>query len=85
MVQVINNQVIQTYLPLIGILSDGRCVSNYNLLPMDTLTEEGWLPLIEDKPIYNQEMQYLQHSEYIITTTNVTEKFVVVDIPIDAK
>lgn len=82
MVQVINNQVVQTHLPLTGELKDDRCVSNYNLLPTDILKTEGWVPLEQTIPIYNQETQYLQHDKYTILANKVVETFIVKDIPI---
>lgn len=38
-------------LPSSAQLSDGRWVSNFHLLPHETLVSEGWLPLDEVKPL----------------------------------
>lgn len=45
-----NGEVTKTKLPKTGVLSDGRTVSNYHLLPHDILLAEGWLPLIDEMP-----------------------------------
>jgi len=47
---VVDNEVVRTRLPKTGVLSDGRTVSNYHLLPHDILLAEGWLPLIDEMP-----------------------------------
>lgn len=52
-----NGQVV--YVPTSGVLQDGRTVSNYHLLPEETLLVEGWLPCEEIKPEYDAETQYL--------------------------
>ena len=54
-----NGQVTQAHLPTSGILQDGRTVSNYHLLPDETLLAEGWLPCEEVKPDYDEATQYL--------------------------
>ena len=57
--KVVNGQVTQAHLPTSGILQDGRTVSNYHLLPDETLLAEGWLPCEEVKPEYDEATQYL--------------------------
>lgn len=37
-------------LPTAGVLSDGRSVSGYDLLPPATLKAEGWLPVVDSPP-----------------------------------
>ena len=54
-----NGQVIQIGLPLTGTLKDGSTVSGYNFLPESVLIAEGWLPLVDNRPEYNPETQYL--------------------------
>lgn len=61
-------------LPITGVLADGRTVSNYNLLPIKTLTVEGWLPCEEVKPTYDETVQMLvidtvvkQRSKIVVT------------------
>jgi len=76
-----NNQVTQAYLPTSGTLSDGRSVSNYNLLPEETLLAEGWLPLIENKPEYDPDMQELQLTGYTIEAAQVTANYEAVTLP----
>lgn len=45
-----NNVVVQVGLPKTGTLKNGSTVSNYHLLPHETLLAEGWLPLTDDPP-----------------------------------
>lgn len=49
-VQVVNGEVVDTAIPESGVLADGRPVSNYHLLPEETLEDEGWIPVVEDSP-----------------------------------
>ena len=49
--KVVNGQVTRAHLPTSGILQDGRTVSNYHLLPDETLLAEGWLPC--EEVLYN--------------------------------
>jgi hypothetical protein len=67
-----NENVIQIGLPHSGTLTDGRCVSNYHLLPKEILLAENWLPCEEIKPEYNEVTQIL-----VIDTTQVLEDKVV--------
>lgn len=46
-------------LPTSGQLSDGTWVSNYDKLPIDVLLKEGWLPLEEVKPEFDELTQML--------------------------
>jgi hypothetical protein len=79
MVQVINGQVMQDVLPQSGILSDGRSVSNYDLLPLNTLKTEGWLPCEENKPVYDKLTQYLVIDNYEVLSDKVIVNFKVVN------
>jgi hypothetical protein len=55
----IENDKTDIGLPHSGVLSDGRTVSNYHLLPQEILTSEGWLPVEEVKPVYDESTQKL--------------------------
>ena len=83
MVKIQNGQVTQTSLPTSGILSNGRSVSNYNLLPEETLLTEGWLPLIENKPVYEPATQELSLTGYTIEAAQVTANYTAVTLPTD--
>jgi hypothetical protein len=76
-----NGQVIQVGLPSSGILSDGRSVSNYNLLPESVLLSEGWLPLELNEPEYNPATQELQLIDYTIEAARVIANYEAVNIP----
>ena len=60
MIQVIEGKIKQYDLPKgVGSLLDGSTVSGYHLLDEDTLIDEGWLPLEDIPPEYDEETQYL--------------------------
>lgn len=73
----------ELFLPHSGTLSDGRTVSNYHLLPVETLTAEGWKPIEEVKPTYDEATQYLEVDTAIDAGDKITVTYVVVDIPAD--
>lgn len=81
MIQVINNEITQTRLPKTGTLSDGRTVSGYHLLDADILKAEGWLPLEDIQPDYDEETQYLVNDGYEILEDKVIKKYRIEDIP----
>ena len=81
MIQVIDGKIKQHQLPKVGTLSDGRTVSGYHLLDEDTLKEEGWLPLEDIQPDYDEETQYLIQDGYEILEDKVIKKYKVEDIP----
>lgn len=81
MIQVINGEIKQYQLPKTGTLKDGRTVSGYHLLDEETLKEEGWLPLEDVKPEYDNETQYLVSDGYEILKDKVIKKYKVEDIP----
>mgnify|MGYP001047545328 FL=1 len=74
-------EVIEKPLPKTGTLKDGRTVSGYDLLPEETLIQEGWLPLIEQKPEYDEETQLLQFDKYIIEEDKVIAVYTAIDVP----
>lgn len=57
----------QLTLPSTGQLSDGRWVSNYNLLPDDILRAEGWKELVEVKPSFDDTTHYLVQDSVVET------------------
>lgn len=77
-----NNQVTSINLPTTGVLKDGSTVSGYNLLDAETLKREGWLPLTEDKPIYDETTQYLAFDQYVISADTVVAQYKVADIEV---
>lgn len=83
-----NGQVTQIGLPSTGILQDGSTVSGYNFLPESALIAEGWLPLVDNRPEYNPETEYLEHAGYTVSETEVVVNYTVrqiqiVDDPVD--
>lgn len=76
-----NGQVTQVDLPTIGILTQGEnagcTVSGYNLLSADVLKAEGWLPLVDNPPEYNQDTEYLGHGGYTAQADKVIANYVV--------
>lgn len=81
MIQVIDGKIKQYKLPSTGTLKDGRTVSGYHLLDAETLKQEGWLPLEDITPKYNNETQYLIHDGYKVFEDKVVKLYVVKDIP----
>ena len=75
MIQVIDGKIKQYDLPKVGSLLDGRTVSGYHLLDEDTLIDEGWLPLEDIPPEYDEETQYLVNDGYEILEDKVIKKY----------
>ena len=80
MIRVIDGEITQYNLPKVGTLKDGKSVSGYHLLDEDTLIDEGWLPLEDVKPDYDEETQYLVTDDYEILEDKVIKKYRVEDI-----
>lgn len=70
-----NGQVTQVGLPSTGTLKDGSTVAGYDLLPENVLLAEGWLPLVDNRPEYNPETEYLEHAGYTVGETEVTVNY----------
>ena len=81
MIQVINGEVKQYSLPKVGILSTGESVSGYHLLDEEILLDEGWLPLEDVEPEYDEETQYLVQDGYEILEDKVIKKYRIEEIP----
>ena len=81
MIQVIEGKIKQYSLPKTGTLSTGETVSGYHLLDDDILLDEGWLPLEDVKPEYDEETQYLVQDGYEILEDKVIKKYRIEDIP----
>lgn len=74
---------LQTYLPYAAQLSNGTWVSNYHLLPEETLRQEGWLPLIDEQPTYNPETHYLQFIDAVEQNGSIVMNYEVRELPPD--
>jgi len=81
MIQVIEGKIKQYSLPKTGVLKDGRTVSGYHLLDENILRDEGWLPLEDNPPEYDEETQYLVNDGYEILEDKVIKKYRIEDIP----
>ena len=81
MIQVIDGEIKQYQLPQTGTLKDGSTVSGYHLLDDDILRDEGWLPLEDVKPEYDEETQYLVNDGYEILEDKVIKKYRIEEIP----
>ncbi len=81
MIQVIDNEIVKHSLPKSGRLSTGETVSGYHLLDEETLRQEGWLPLEDIRPEYDNETHYLQPSGYDIQEDKVVRLYEMVEIP----
>lgn len=81
MIQVIDNEIKQYNLPKTGTLKDGSTVSGYHLLDEEILLDEGWLPLEDNPPEYDEETQYLVTDDYEILEDKVIKRYMIEDIP----
>ena len=81
LVQVINGKIAQYSLPKTGTLKDGSTVSGYHLLDEEILVDEGWLPLEDVEPEYDEETQYLVQDGYEILEDKVIKKYRIEEIP----
>jgi len=81
MIQVINGEIKQYSLPKTGTLKDGRTVSGYHLLDEEVLLDEGWLPLEDIQPEYDENTQYLTNDGYEILEDKVIKKYRIEEIP----
>ena len=75
-----NGHVTQVGLPSTGTLTDGSTVSGYNFLPESVLLDEGWLPLVDNPPEYNQETEYLEHAGYTVGEDEVVANYTIKQI-----
>lgn len=57
-------------------MSDGTSVSCYDNLPLAILKSEGWLPLEDNPPNYEQEKEYLV-PEFIIYKDKVVKEYII--------
>lgn len=83
MIQVINGEITLEQLPLVHQLSTGEMVSNYLKLPKETLEEEGWLPLEDNPPEYDEETEELIDEGYEILKDKAIKKYKVVEKTIE--
>ena len=81
LIQVINGKIAQYNLPKTGTLSTGETVSGYHLLDEEILLDEGWLPLEDVEPEYDEETQYLTNDGYEILEDKVIKKYRIEEIP----
>ena len=81
LVQVINGEITQYSLPKTGILKNGSTVSGYHLLDENILLDEGWLPLEDNPPEYDEETQYLANDGYEVLEDKVIKKYRIEEIP----
>lgn len=85
LVQVENGEIIQYNLPKVGVLKDGSTVSCYDILmksDLELAKQEGWIPLEDNQPTYNEETQYLVDDGYEILVDKVVKKYIVENVPI---
>ena len=81
MKQIKNNTIIKHSLPRTGKLSTGQTVSNYHLLPHETLKAEGWLPVVDNIPKYNPSTHYIKETTYTIGKDSVIKNYIIDAIP----
>jgi hypothetical protein len=81
LIQVINGKIAQYSLPKTGTLKNGSIVSGYHLLDEEVLLDEGWLPLEDNPPEHDEEIQYLVQDGYEILEDKVIKKYRIEEIP----
>jgi hypothetical protein len=81
LIQVINGKIAQYSLPKTGTLKNGSTVSGYHLLDEEVLLDEGWLPLEDNPPEHDEEIQYLVQDGYEILEDKVIKKYRIEEIP----
>ncbi len=81
MIQVKDNKITKYSLPKSGRLSTGETVSGYHLLDVETIRQEGWLPLEDIRPEYDNGTHYLQPNGYDIQEDKVVKLYEIVEIP----
>ncbi len=84
MVQVIDGEIIQYYLPRTGYLKDGSSVSGYDILmesDPELAKEESWLPLEETVPEYDDKTHFIVDEIYTILEDKVVKEYVIEPYP----
>ena len=82
MIQVINGEIKQYSLPKVGTLKNGSTVSGYHLLDEEILLDEGWLPLEDIKPEYDEETEIVVATGYDIQANKVVRLYEVKPMPV---
>lgn len=78
MIQVKNNKIAQYFLPKTGTLASGEVVEDYHLLPREVLIEEGWLPVIERRPLHDEKTEMLVDTSFEILEDKVIKNFAII-------
>ena len=83
-VKVENSEVVEKLaaLPKSYRFSDGSSTGNFNLLDSSIQVAEGYYPLVENKPTFNQKTQRLVLGSESIESSQVIHNYVVQDIPL---
>lgn len=68
-------------LPKVWALKDGTTVSGFHLLDSATLIQEGWLPVEEVVPTYDETTEYLTNPQYEVLADKVIKRYSVGIIP----
>ena len=71
----------QGFLPKTWKLKDGATVSGFHLLEPEIHKQEGWLPIEEVKPPFNQGTQFLTNPAYEISGDKVVKTYSISEIP----
>lgn len=71
---------LQQGLPYTGVLLDGRTVSSYNLLPDNVLLAEGWLPVVENIPTYDEDTQTVVYDGYSVLSDRIIINYIISDL-----
>lgn len=81
MIQVKEGKIISYSLPKTGTLKDGASVSGYDQLDKETLKAEGWLPLADEVPEYDESTHFLEVEGYEVLEDKVVKTYKVTEAP----
>ena len=81
LLKVIEGVVVEEKLPKSGYLKDGSSIIGYDKLDIETLKEEGWLPLEDNPPEHNEETHYQFDDGYEVLENKVIKKYKVLEMP----
>ena len=80
MIQIVNGQILRFEIPKMGTLNDGTMVEEYDKLSAEVLKTEGWLPLYDVEPSYNNNTHHIV-PYYTLEAQRVVKNYSIVENP----
>lgn len=78
MIKTQGGEIILHGLPKTGVLNDGTVVDQYYLLDREILKNEGWLPLYDNKPSYDNSIESAIEDGYEVLEDRVVKRYKVI-------